>query len=153
MKKGPQRAPYLSRNFSTLSRPNPNNLARWRSLLTISCPGLHQPTAFFQHVAPSIGPLRRVPDDMPEGSFCDFPREVRLFGAPISERGPEAVDRNALGSLLPHSCVVETKDSIPTSRERPKDFQGPWRERDSMFAVALGPLGRNGPNLRVEVDF
>src|SRR5215472_6065545 len=89
---------------------------------------------------------------MSERSFRNFPREVGLLSTPISERGPEAVDRDAARNLSQHRSLPAFEDQVPVSRESPKDFQGAERERDSVLPVGLGTRGRHGPDSSVEIN-
>src|SRR5262245_61876396 len=85
--------------------PQPNHLPRWRGLLAVRCPSFHQPSPFIQHIAPPICSLRRVPNDVTQGSFRNFPREVGLLRAPVPKAGPEAVDRDAARNLSQHRSL------------------------------------------------
>src|SRR5262249_49491444 len=121
-------------------------------LLAVRCPSFHQPSPFIQHIAPPIGPLRRVPNNVAQGGFRNFPREVRLLRAPVPKAGPEAVDRNAARNLSQHRSLPAFEDLIPASREPVEDLQGAQRERDSVLPVGLGPKGRHSPDSSVEIN-
>ena len=58
-------------------------------------PRLHERPPFFERVAPPVGPLRRVADDMGERGLGDLAREMGFVSRPVAKGRTEAVNGHA----------------------------------------------------------
>jgi len=84
-------------------------------------PRLHERPPFFERVAPPVGPLRRVADDMGERGLGDLAREMGFVSRPVAKGRTEAIIGHAGEVHSPENHFHRHDRNRPTGAGAGKD--------------------------------
>jgi len=132
----------------------------------IGRPRIHEPAPALEEIGAEIGPLHAA-HRMRKRGFCDLPRLAGV-GAPVAERGAEAMNGRAFGKpcLVQHPGEHRIGERAAAADgggehepaavvEHPREFQHVQcrpAQRHAVLGACLHPLARDAPDGLSDVD-